>query len=72
MLTYLFKQPKKFTGGEIELVDCTETLEVVFNRTYIFPGYETHAVNTIHMNEQDGANGFGRYCISNFVGFKNP
>jgi hypothetical protein len=71
MVTYLFKQPKKFTGGEIVLVDYNETLEAAFNRTYIFPGYEIHAVNAVNMADEDAANGFGRYCISNFVGFKN-
>lgn len=70
MVTYLYKQPKKFLGGELILPESKHLLEPVFNRTYIFPSYLTHEVNTVTINEEDGNAGYGRYCISSFLNFK--
>jgi hypothetical protein len=70
MVTYLYKQPKKFLGGELVLPESGHLLEPVFNRTYIFPSYVTHKVNTVQIAQEDGDAGYGRYCISSFLNFK--
>ena len=70
-LTYLYKKPKKFSGGGIVIPEYNLTLDPVFNRTYIIPGLLTHSVNEIFMDEVDMGKGFGRYCISNFLNFKD-
>tara|TARA_R110002126_G_scaffold212233_2_gene358844 strand:- start:104 stop:691 length:588 start_codon:yes stop_codon:yes gene_type:complete len=66
-VTYLYKTPKKFTGGNLILHDHNATLEPVFNRTYIFPSYVDHEVTPIEMSKEHANLGFGRYCISNFM-----
>jgi Rps23 Pro-64 3,4-dihydroxylase Tpa1-like proline 4-hydroxylase len=70
MVTYLYKQPKKFLGGELILPETGHVLEPVFNRTYIIPSYTTHEVTAIQMDEQDAKQGYGRYCVSNFLNFR--
>lgn len=70
MVTYLYKQPKKFLGGDLLLPETGHVLEPVFNRTYIIPSYITHEVTAVQMNQQDGDLGYGRYCISGFLNFR--
>lgn len=70
MVTYLYKQPKKFLGGELLLPETGHVLEPVFNRTYIFPSYMTHEVTAVQMNKEDADCGYGRYCVSNFLTFR--
>lgn len=70
MVTYLYKQPKKFLGGELLLPETGHVLEPVFNRTYIFPSYTTHEVTAVQMDQADAEQGYGRYCISSFLNFR--
>lgn len=67
--TYLYKQPKKFEGGELFLPEYNVTFNPVFNRTYVIPGLVDHEVKEVKMNSEDLNKGFGRYCISNFLNF---
>jgi len=66
-LTYLYKQPKFFSGGELVATEYNLVLEPVFNRTYIIPSVVQHEVRSVVMSEQDIGKGFGRYCISGFI-----
>jgi len=70
MVTYLYKQPKKFLGGELLLPETGHVLEPVFNRTYIIPSYITHEVTAVQMDQVDAERGYGRYCISGFLNFR--
>lgn len=67
MLTYLYKSPKLFDGGDLLLNDYEIAFEPWFNRTYIIPSVVQHEVTTIKMKDDDCGKGFGRYCITNFI-----
>lgn len=67
VLTYLYKEPKAFTGGDLILSEYGYAFEPWNNRTYIIPGVVDHEVTEIKMNPEDCGKGLGRYCISNFV-----
>lgn len=69
-VTYLYKQPKAFEGGDLLITDYGIAFEPWFNRTYIMFGVLEHEVIEIKMNNKDCGKGLGRYCISNFI-FKN-
>lgn len=66
-LTYLYKQPKVFSGGELTATEYGLVLETVFNRTYVIPSVVEHEVSQVVMNKVDCGKGLGRYCISGFI-----
>jgi len=66
-VTYLYKQPKAFEGGNLILTDYGYQFEPWFNRTYIMPGVVEHEVSEVTMKKKDCEKGLGRYCISNFI-----
>lgn len=66
-LTYLYKKPKAFEGGNLIFTDYGYQFEPLFNRTYIIFGAVTHEVTEIKMKPEDCGKGLGRYCISNFI-----
>ena len=64
-LTWLYKEPKKFIGGDLFLSSDKINIDCVNNRTLIFPSMITHSVNEIHMNEQKPSR-HGRYVITQY------
>lgn len=66
-VTYLYKQPKAFEGGDLVLTDYGIAFEPWFNRTYIMPGVVEHEVTEVTMKTEDCGKSLGRYCISNFI-----
>lgn len=71
-VTYLYKQPKLFEGGNLVLTDYGYQFEPWFNRTYIMPGVVEHEVTEVTMKQEDCGKGLGRYCISNFIHKDRP
>lgn len=69
-LSYFFKEPQKFSGGEIVFRVNEEILEIPVknNMSIIFPSSYYHKVNPIVMEEKDMGKGLGRFCISQFLG----
>ena len=65
-LTWLYKEPKKFTGGDLFLSSDKIKIDCINNRTLIFPSIIPHSVNEIHMNEKNPSRGDGRYVITQF------
>ena len=63
--SYFFREPKKFTGGELLLGD--KNIEIKNNMMVIFFGHNTHGVSTIQMLNEQPFIGLGRYCISQFL-----
>lgn len=63
-LYWVHKKPKKFVGGDL-ILEETEKVSLVHNRLLIFPSVMRHEVTPVKM--LDKKDGFGRYCISNFV-----
>ena len=65
-LTWLYKEPKKFTGGDLFLSCDKIKIDCVNNRTLILPSMIPHSVNEIRMNEENPSRGHGRYVITQF------
>jgi len=64
-LTWLYKEPKSFTGGNLVFPEYDVEVELLNNRTLIFPGSIVHHATFVDM-EESNFDGFGRYCISQF------
>lgn len=68
-LTWLFKEPKKFTGGELTLFyeNSEITFELNNNVTVIFPGSIMHSVSEVVMDESECGKKNGRFCLTQFL-----
>jgi Rps23 Pro-64 3,4-dihydroxylase Tpa1-like proline 4-hydroxylase len=66
VLTYFFKEPKKFTGGDFKLVDFDITITPKNNMVVIMPSCYLHQATDVIIEEK----GYGRFCMSQFIGFK--
>jgi len=69
VLSYFFKEPKSFKGGNIRFCDFDTTIEVKNNMLIFFPGVYEHEVDTIQMKEEDLNKNLGRYCMTQFLNF---
>ena len=65
ILNWMYKEPKRFTGGEFVFTDYNKTIEIESNKAIIFPGTIEHAVNTTGLDEK--YKGMGRWCITHFL-----
>ena len=65
ILNWMYKEPKRFTGGEFVFTDYNKTIELESNKAIIFPGTIKHTVNTTSMDEK--FKGMGRWCITHFL-----
>jgi Rps23 Pro-64 3,4-dihydroxylase Tpa1-like proline 4-hydroxylase len=66
-LVHLFKQPRKFSGGDLVFPEFGNyTLTLQNNRCILFPSKIEHAVTPLSLPEEDKMTGNGRYCISHF------
>lgn len=69
ILTWLYKEPKGWTGGELRLNQFGLTHQVQNNQSVIFPGSYLHeALATQMTTDQQGQ---GRYCLAQF-GYVKP
>lgn len=69
-VTYLFKEPKSFSGGEITFRNNEQykTFDIKNNMSIIFPSFYEHAVSPVSMSiDSSGFSTMGRYCITQFV-----
>jgi hypothetical protein len=71
ILTYFNKEPKQFSGGEINLYSVnTEkkaTIEPMNNRAVVIASCTVHEVTEIKSEYNNELSGFGRYCNSIFL-----
>ena len=65
ILNWMYKEPKRFEGGELVFTDYNKTIQLESNKAIIFPGKIKHEVNTTSMNEK--FKGMGRWCITHFL-----
>jgi Rps23 Pro-64 3,4-dihydroxylase Tpa1-like proline 4-hydroxylase len=73
-LTYLYKEPKAFTGGDLHFHQFDYTIPIVNNRLIFFTGCIEHASVDIVMNKEynnSKMSGFGKYTITQFLGMVN-
>jgi len=73
ILTWFYKEPKKFNGGDINLhfEDKTIKIQCLNNRSLIIPSMINHSVDEIEMLEDDMNKKLGRICMSQFLTFQN-
>jgi hypothetical protein len=69
-VSWFFKEPKKFLGGEISFTDYDITFEVTNNLTIIFPSNITHEVSKVSIAKSHVGKQSGRFCMSQFVNNK--
>jgi len=65
-LTWFFKEPKNFTGGDLTFTDYDYTIHIEPNMFVLFPSFVRHEVSDIKMDAVKKFTGLGRYCISQF------
>ena len=70
ILTYFFKEPKLFSGGDLILNDFGVTIEPENNMIVIIPGLYNHEVSQVVMEKDCCGKNLGRYCLSQFINFK--
>ena len=69
--SYFHKQPKRFTGGELIFPKYDYSFDCDDNSLIIFPGWVEHGVNEVSIQNSDYYDGYGRYAITSFFGFKH-
>ena len=69
--SYFYREPKKFTGGELIFPKHDTEYSCENNSMIIFPGWVEHGVKEVSIDNSDYYDGQGRYCISNFFGYKH-
>jgi len=66
--TYFYKQPKKFSGGELFFPQFDNyEIPCIDNCCIIFPSCFVHGVKKIHLENNDCNSKYGRYCMSQFT-----
>lgn len=70
-LTWFYKEPKMFEGGDLVFTEYDITISVKNNMMLVFPSVIEHAVTPTSLIAGAEKNkGLGRYCISNFMTFR--
>jgi Rps23 Pro-64 3,4-dihydroxylase Tpa1-like proline 4-hydroxylase len=64
VLVWIWKDPKQFTGGDLQIGSPENIIKCMNNCGIIFPSGEMHAVTPIKLENS----GNGRYCITLFLG----
>lgn len=68
ILIYLNKEPKLFTGGDLELPELNKTIEYKNNRLIAFPSWYKHKSTQLKSNNV--LNGYGKYSITHFFWYQ--
>jgi len=66
----LFREPKKFTGGDLVFPQHGHRLAPQTNRMVIFPGIIEHEVEKVSMEGDTPYSGNGRYSINMFMNYE--
>jgi hypothetical protein len=66
-VTWFFKEPKSFSGGNFYFTDYGIKIEMQNNMAVIFPSFVKHAVDEIILEKNNDLTGHGRYSISQFL-----
>lgn len=65
---YLFREPKRFDGGNLKFDDLDYTVELKSNMSVLFPGFLMHEAEKVKINkslvDEDEIN--GRFCFTTF------
>ena len=69
--SYFYKEPKRFTGGELIFPKYNYELTCENNSLIIMPSWVQHGVKHVSIEDSDYYDGSGRYCISSFFGSRD-
>ena len=69
--SYFFREPKKFTGGDLVFPKYKYEYECGNNSTIIMPGWVEHGVSEVCIDDSDYYDGWGRYAITSFINCKD-
>jgi hypothetical protein len=69
--SYFYKEPKKFSGGELIFPKYDYEYECKNNSMIIMPGWVEHGVKKVSIKNSDYYDGWGRYAITSFFGCKS-
>ena len=70
--SYFYKEPKKFSGGDLIFPKYNYKFNCQNNSLIMFPSWVEHGVSEISIQESDYFEGYGRYAITHFFGCKQP
>ena len=71
MISYFYKEPKCFTGGDLHFKDFDYTIEIKPNRVVFFKSCLYHASTKLVTTKEDTAfSGKGKYSITKFLDYK--
>ena len=66
-LTYFYREPKKFDGGDLQFTDHQVQIECMNNRVIVFPSMLYHRSTPVRMFEKDPHIKNGKFCITQFL-----
>jgi Rps23 Pro-64 3,4-dihydroxylase Tpa1-like proline 4-hydroxylase len=66
-LNYFFKEPKQFSGGNLNFPEFNYTIEIKNNMMVLFVGSILHQSTTLKSKDKVLFSGNGKYCISKFM-----
>lgn len=66
IVTWIFDEPKNFTGGNFKFTDINYEIEIKNNMCVIFPSFLVHEVGEVKMLKEDENNPLGRFSITQF------
>jgi Rps23 Pro-64 3,4-dihydroxylase Tpa1-like proline 4-hydroxylase len=67
-ITWFFKEPKKFNGGDFYFSNYNHKIKIKNNKTVLFPSVINHSVDEVIMNNKsDCGQGYGRYAMAQFL-----
>jgi len=66
--SYFYREPKKFSGGDLFFPEYDFSIPCDNNTMVIFPGWVEHGVRKITIKNSDYFDGYGRYAITSFFG----
>jgi Rps23 Pro-64 3,4-dihydroxylase Tpa1-like proline 4-hydroxylase len=69
VLSWFFKQPKSFTGGQL-IIEEELNIECVYNRTVIFPSMLKHSVESTAVEASLVGQNYGRYAVTQLISHK--
>ncbi len=65
-LIWFYKEPKRFSGGDLKFTQPNKTVMCKHNRMILFPSYYLHEVDEVKMDDKYCGKDLGRYCITHF------
>ena len=66
-ITWFYREPKKFTGGNLRFPRFDMEIECKHNRVIVFPSSIHHGVDKIGMEEKDIGKKLGRFTMTQFL-----